>query len=238
MKIEVLFPETANLYGDLMNVEYLRRSCPEIEVVNTALKFAPLFPREKVDLVYLGSMTEEGQLLTAEALRPYLDVLRGRIAEGMNFLVTGNALEVFGDRITADDGTDFPGLGLFHTTAKHRMMNRYNALYVGKFGETDIVGFKSQFGHSWGETGAEPLFQTLRGAGLNPDVPGEGVRLGNFMATYVIGPLLILNPPFAKYVLRLMGAETPALAFETAAEELYAQRVREFSDPATGVDYH
>ena len=33
MKTEILFPEVANLCGDLMNVTYLRQCCPEMEVV-------------------------------------------------------------------------------------------------------------------------------------------------------------------------------------------------------------
>ncbi len=37
MKTEILFPEVANLCGDLMNVTYLRQSCPEMEVVETGL---------------------------------------------------------------------------------------------------------------------------------------------------------------------------------------------------------
>ena len=38
MKTEILFPEVANLCGDLMNVTYLRQCCPEMEVVETGLK--------------------------------------------------------------------------------------------------------------------------------------------------------------------------------------------------------
>ena len=33
MKTEILFPEVANLCGDLMNVTYLRQCCPKMEVV-------------------------------------------------------------------------------------------------------------------------------------------------------------------------------------------------------------
>ena len=32
MKIEVLYPEIANLYGDLENIDYLKKSYPEIEI--------------------------------------------------------------------------------------------------------------------------------------------------------------------------------------------------------------
>ena len=44
MKTEILFPEVANLCGDLMNVTYLRQSCPEMEVVETGLKDRPATP--------------------------------------------------------------------------------------------------------------------------------------------------------------------------------------------------
>lgn len=237
MTIEILFPEVANLYGDLMNIDYLCRACPGTEVVRTSLRSTPAFAERKVDLIYMGSVTEEGQRLAVEALLPYREKLADLIRAGQLFLITGNALEIFGRRITADDGTDLACLGLFPTEAKHRMMRRYNALYVGRFEENmTVVGFKSQFGHSYGEV--EPLFQTFRGAGLNPDAAGEGIRKNRFFATYLTGPLLILNPPFTKYLLRLMGEEEPALAFEDAAMALYRDRVREFSDPNTGVEYH
>ena len=42
MKIELLYPEIANLYGDLFNVEYLSRCCGA-EVVETSLKESPRF---------------------------------------------------------------------------------------------------------------------------------------------------------------------------------------------------
>ena len=69
MKIEVLYPEIANLYGDLENVTYLQKSNPEIEVVETHLTDVPLFVREKPALVYMGTMTERAQLLVIEANR-------------------------------------------------------------------------------------------------------------------------------------------------------------------------
>ena len=43
MTIEILYPEVCNLYGDLMNIEYLRRAVPEAEVVKTSLKTRPAF---------------------------------------------------------------------------------------------------------------------------------------------------------------------------------------------------
>ena len=237
MKIEVLYSECANLYGDLMNVTYLQQSCPDIQVVNTALKEPPRFLTEEIALVYLGSTTEKGQALISAALMPYRTALIQKIEAGQPFLVTGNALEIFGRDITADDGRQVTGLDLFGTQARQKMLARYNSLYLGKFEEADIVGFKSQFGHSYGASGLPPLFETVRGDGLCPGESGEGVRWNHFMATYLIGPLVILNPPFAKYLLRLMGVEQPQLAFEDAAYDAYLQRVAEFQKPETGFLY-
>lgn len=237
MKIEVLFPEVANLYGDLQNAEYLRRSCAELTIVETSLKDTPRFLTEDISLVYMGSVTEEGQRLARDVLLPHKDAIRERIGAGQLFLITGNAMDVFGEDIfITDDGSTEPMLGLFPLHARYRMMNRCNALYLGKFGETDIVGFKSLFGLSYGEQ--EPLFTTVRGYGRNKEDPvPEGIRDHRFFATHVTGPLLILNPPFAKYILGEMGVKEPRLAFEDEATELYRRRVREFGDPNTGVEY-
>ena len=70
MKTEILFPEVANLCGDLMNVTYLRQCCPEMEVVETGLKDRPAFLDGGVDLVYVGSATERGLQLMVQALTP------------------------------------------------------------------------------------------------------------------------------------------------------------------------
>ena len=235
MKIEVLYPEICNLYGDLMNAEYLARSAGA-ELVRTSLKEQPAFTRENIDLVYMGCTTEQGQLLARDALRPYMDAIRKRIDDSGATLVTGNALEIFGEYIDADDGEKIEMLGLFPTYAKRRLMERHNSFYVGEFDGEKVVGFKSQFGHSYGNP-EEGLFATVKGVGLNPETPWEGLRRENFMATYLIGPVAVMNPPFAKSLLVLMGAENVTLAHEEAAMEVYETRVREFLEPERKAEY-
>ncbi len=244
MKIEVLYPEVANLYGDLENVDYLKKSCPEIEIVETHLWEEPLFIREKPQLIYMGTMKESSQHLVKAALSKYRDELQARIDDGTLFLITGNALEIFGSRIEDKDGSGLDCLGFFPTVAKRDMLHRFNSLYLGEFEGMKIAGYKSQFTHSYEEKiegcvydSAPGVFETKRGPGLNPEVTGEGIRQNNFIATYVIGPLLILNPPFAKWILTEMGVENPKLAFEEAATEAYNVRIAEYSDPATGFYY-
>jgi len=234
MKIEVLFPEICNLYGDLFNAEFLRRSCNKIEIVNTSLKSEPLFMTEKPDMIYMGCMTERGQEQALERLLAHKDRIAGLVGEGALFFLTGNAGELFGTHIEPEDKEHIECLGILPVHAKRQMMKRYNSLYIGKFGDMDIVGFKGQFSHSYGDNSECYFIETTRGDGLNPGAKYEGVRKNNLFSTYIIGPVLPLNPPLAKYMLKLMGVDGPRLEFEEACFDAYMTRVKEFSEPARG----
>ncbi|MBQ9060408.1 MAG: hypothetical protein IJ128_04625 [Firmicutes bacterium] len=260
MKIEVLFPEICNLYGDLANIRYLKECLPDVEVINTSLQSRPRFLEEPVDLVYMGTTTENGQILALDQLRFYREQILEQIEKGTHFLITGNAMELFGEKIEEDGEEVCRGLGVFPGIARRSSVNRFNSLFLGTFepdakagsageagaGETapiTVVGFKSQFGHTFseaGDTGLDhlALFTPKRGPGMNRYAEGEGIRINNFFATYVIGPLLILNPPFTKWYIRnQLGVPIEHLAFEEAAVDSYNCRVEEYSDPKTGLYY-
>ena len=234
MKIEVLFPEICNLYGDLFNAEYLKRSCNRIELVNTPLKSEPLFLTSAPDMIYMGCMTERGQQLAINKLLPYKDRRVGLIGDGALFFLTGNAGELFGTHIEQEEGENIDCLGILPIHAKRRMMKRYNSLYIGKFNDMDIVGFKGQFSHSYGDNSGCYFIETTRGDGLNPGAKYEGIRKNNLFTTYIIGPILPLNPPLAKFFLNLMGVDKPQLEFEEACFDAYKTRVKEFSEPTRG----
>ena len=235
MKAEVLFPEVGNLSGDLMNIRYLKQCCNALEIVETDLKSRPAFLDEEVALVYMGTATETGLALAAEALRPYLDEIRAKIDAGQLMLLTGNAQEVFGSYIDSDQAERMEGLGILPLHAEYHMMQRHNSFFVGKFEDMDIVGFKSLFGHSHGM--GDALFDTVKGVGRDgTPQSGEGFRRGGLMATYLIGPLLILNPPLCKWLLRQMGADD-TLAFEEAAMDSYRKRLSEFMEPGRSWKY-
>lgn len=233
MKIELLFPDACYLGGDIANAEYLCACIPGSELIKTGINDTPRFMTEKIDAVLLGNMTERAQLLARDALRPCLGRIRELIEGGTLFLITGNAVEVFGRYIEFDGERREDMLGLFGYHAECRMMNRHNSLFVGKFEDTDIVGFRSQFGHCF-ETSAAPLFEMSRGIGFEPKSKTEGVRVNNFFATYLLGPLLVMNPPFTKKLLKILGAETK-LKFEDAAMDAYEYRLNEFRRPELNV---
>ena len=244
MKIEVLFPEICNLYGDLFNVKYLSKCLPEAEIINTGLNDRPLFADEFPDMVYMGTTTEKGQVLAVKALAEYKERLQECIDSSVCFLITGNALEIFGKTISEEGKKVCDGLGLFDITAERKARERFNSLYLGEFKDDSldepikIAGFKSLFGYAYGDISDRYFLMTERGDGLNPSVKEEGIRVNNFFATYVTGPFLVLNPPFTKWLIeKVLKAENPQIAFEDAAMDAYNSRIAEYSDPHTGIRY-
>ena len=230
MKIEVLYGEVCNLCGELTNISYLRACCPEIQVIETDLHTRPRFLDQDVAMVYLGSATEKGLRLVADALRPYRDEIAARVEAGQFFLATGNAPDILCQRLESDMAPTIEGLGLLSGTVRYRMMARHNSFYLGKWNEWDIVGFKSLFGFTFDST-APAWFQTVRGVGRDgQDGSADGFCRGQLYATHLIGPLLVLNPPLARWVLDKIGAP-PSLAFPQAMEAAYQKRVEEFAQP-------
>lgn len=230
MKIEILFPEVANLYGDLFNIRYLKQCLPEVEIVSAHLDTEPAFVTEHVNMIYMGPMTEKSQELVIEKLLPYKEKIEEMIENNIIFLITGNALEIFGLSIEKEDGTIIKGLGIFPTKAKRTMFKRYNSMFLGEYKDIEIVGFKNQFSHSYGDVRNSYFCETIRGDGLNEDTKREGIAKNNFIATYLLGPILILNPLFTKKILRLLKNKRPNLAFEEESMYAYLLRLREFKN--------
>lgn len=232
IKIEVLYSEIANLFGDLMNIKYLEKCIPDAKIIYTGLNDVPSFTKEDISLIYLGPMTEHQQELVISKLMPYTDRIKECIDNDVIFLLTGNALEVFGEYIQNEDGSKIQGLGIFNTYAKRDMMHRYNSLLLGRFEDMTIIGFKAQFSHSYGYNSDCYFYEVTRGDGLHPGTNNEGLRRRNFFATYSVGPFLIMNPLFVEYLLRLLGINEPKLAFHDEIMEAYRKRLAEFENPA------
>ena len=236
MKIEVLFPEVCNLFGNMYNIKYLEQSIENAKVINTSLTEEPKFISEDIDLVYMAPMTEKTQELVIQKLKPYKEKIKELINKNKVFLFIGNALEIFGSYIENEDGSKIEALGITPLYAKRNMMNRHNSLFLGMIEDIKIVGFKSQFSMSYGDNNKKGLFNVQRGIGINKDSALEGIRINNFIGTYVLGPILVLNPEFTKYLLKLLEIENPKLAFEEEAMNCYNIRLKEFENPNTDYD--
>lgn len=227
LRIEVLFPEVCNLYGDMGNVQYLRFCYPDAEFIETALTEKPVFTEAKVDMIYLGSMTERIQEKVIDRLSIYRKELADCIDNGTIILFTGNAYELMGEYIE-DDGRKIQGLGFFDYYAKRDMMNRHFSIILAEFEGMELVGFKDQFSMSYSNSEETAFMKIVKGEGWHAGAAFEGVRKNNFFGTYLLGPFLVMNPEFTKYLMSLLDDKVPELAFEEAITAAYKKRLYEF----------
>ena len=229
MKIEILYPEFCNLNGDIGNMKYLKRCLPEAEVIETAIDQEPSFlSQEDIALVYMGTLSERSQEIVIKKLMPYKEAVKQKIEEGQLFLFTGNSIEVLGNYIENENGSKIEALGIFNVYAKRDMLHRHNSFFLGTYEDIEILGFKSQFTMLYGDNANNYFAQVQMGIGINEKSKLEGIHENNFIATYVIGPLLVLNPQFTLKLLKMMGVENPKLAFEKEVLKAYEVRLKKF----------
>lgn len=233
-RIEVLFPEFCGIFADSSNIRYLEKCLPDAEFVYTSYTDEPLFVSETPDLIYMGAMSESTQEKVIVKLMPYKDRIKTLIESDVPMLFTNNAVEIFGQYIENEDGSRIEALNLYPFYAKRDMMHRFNCLVRGTYEDMEIVGFKTQFTLAYGDTDTHPFIHVEKGTGMNRNTNNEGIHDHNLFATYVIGPFLVMNPLFTRYLLqKVMKLENASLAFESVIMDAYERRLKEFKDPKT-----
>lgn len=231
MKIEILFGEVCNLYGDPQNAEYLSQTLPDAEIIRTPLNCEPYFAKNDPDMILMGSMSDQIQSRVIDKLFPYLERIKELISAGCVFLITGNACEVFCESIeNVTLETKKKALGIVDLSVKVNWFDRYNGKVLGKTAGLTVTGFRSQFSMIYGNNEQFGFVDVVRGIGINRNSKTEGFRLNNFIGTQILGPILPLNPEFCEYLISLTGCQAEA-AFKKEAMSAYRQRAKEFSDP-------
>ena len=231
MVIEILFPEVCGLYGDSQNETYLRATVPDAQFITTAITDTPYFAGNDPDMILIGSMSEATQRRVIEKLLPLKARIEALIEKGTPILATGNAGEIFAKHISyLTEKLEADGLGIFDLTVKTDLFDRYNGKVLGEFNDLTIVGFRSQFSFLYGDNTNCYFVKCIRGDGINRESKLEGMRKNNLICTHMIGPVLVLNPDFCEYLIRLTGNDAVAAQRE-AAMDAKLQRIKEFSDP-------
>lgn len=242
LKLEGLFEDAANLFGDRFNLWFLEKSLQasgeNFETIHTDLNGSPRFVQDPdVRFVYMGSMPEHVQEMAVKRLMPYKEAIRQRIEEGVVFLVTGNAGELFLDAINdQESGYHLDCLGLFRGHAERKMLKRYSSMFLGTLEEEgqeplQVVASKNQFAF-WYDTDPSLCFLKVeKGTGNCPGAKGDGIHYRNFMAANLQGPLLIENPLLLKRVMSKIGVKTPVIAYEEDAMGAYRTRLQGRTSP-------
>ena len=221
--IEVLYSEFGNMYGEVYNPMFLEKSTDKIKLVYTKLNEEPYFAKHKVDMVYISNMRDLKMYDIMDKLRPYKDKIKDMIEKDVIFLLTGNAIEMFGSYIK-ENGKKTEALKIFNYYVEKDFNVKYASWVKGNFEDIEIIGHRNQFSKCYNIK--HPFINVTKGTGSDIDSNIEGVRYKNFYATYLLGPFLIMNPLFAKYILNLLGIKD--MKFEEDAMKAYNHRMEYF----------
>lgn len=227
IKLEVLYPEYMNLYGDRGNIKYIEECIPNLEVIYTSLKDKPVFMKKKIDIIYLGPSTENNQEEIMKLLFLYREKIKELIEKKVIIIATGNAVELFGKYIEKTDGKRIKCLGLYNVYSKRIENLRYNENCLGKIEDITVVGFKNQMSHLYGKD--KHVFLNIEvGSGRNKDVLVEGLMENNFFGTYLLGPILPLNPYLTEYIIKKLNIKNFKLPYYEDSIKAYEKRIEEF----------
>lgn len=228
MKIEILYPEITNIYGDGANIVFLEKMFDDI--VLTHINEEPYFVKNDVDFIYMGSHSDEYDNLIVEKLMPHKDRLMQLIENNKIVLFTGTAIELCGNHIE-ENNKKIETLNLFPKLYfKRDKSKRFSSLFKGKYNDIDIVGNQSQFSFMYGDNEYPFIKADDKCFGMNRESKQEGIHYKNFFATYLLGPFLILNPLFVKELFRLMNCDKKII-FEDQLIKTYKNRVEILNQP-------
>lgn len=203
IKIAHLYYDLMNLYGENGNVRALKRFI-ERQDIKCDIHFLTIGDEidfNLYDIFYIGMGTENSEMLVLNDIKKYKEDIKKAIDKGKNFLITGNAIELFGTHIISENKETTKCLGIFPYYTVHESIRIVgSAVFKTRLIKEKIIGFQNRSGVIYGID--KPLFKVLDGTGAIPNMAKEGYLYKNFYATYLLGPLYIRNPYFTDYVVK------------------------------------
>ena len=201
MKILHLFPDLMNLYGDYGNLTILVRHLKDLGIPVTIDRrdIDDVIDFPAYDMVYMGPGTEKNQLVALRELKNYEYQFNEYINDNKLLLLTGNAMELLGERIDEE-----PALNLldFYTEITDK---RYTGDVIVKndtLGE--VVGFINKSSLIYGGEKDKLFTYVFKDSNLE-DNDYEGYHFKNVYGTHIIGPILAKNPSFLNLIVRSLA---------------------------------
>lgn len=206
IKILYLYYDLMNLYGESGNIRVLMRHLSDqgIEVYVDKKSICDDLNFDGYDFIYCGSGTESKQKVALSHLMKYREQFR-KVVEGEKvILFTGNSFEMLGKSIISGSGNRYKCLNINDFETEQTTFNRITGDVVANFLEikSPIVGFINKCSEVKGIKNS--LFSILMGPGNNKNENLEGIRYKNMFGTHITGPILVKNPEFLKYIIKLI----------------------------------
>lgn len=180
-----LYYDLMNLYGEngnIKSIKYLLES-QKIKVIIDNISLNDNIDFNKYDLIVIGCGTYNNLKLSLNHLKKYKKDINEYIESNKFILATGNSIELFGQKID-----DIEALKIFNYNSK-KLDKRIvgDCITTTNLIKTKITGFQNR--ESYIDEITNNLFK-------DKDI---GIKYKNFYGTYLLGPILIRNPEFAKY---------------------------------------
>lgn len=184
-----LYYDLMNLYGEIGNIKvltyHLKNQGIKVNIKNLSIDDDINF--DELDLIYIGSGTNNNQLLVLNDILKYKEDIHKYYNNNKFFLITGNAIELFGEKIIDIDNNIHEGLKLFDYYTKENKKRIVNEVYIPSlFTKENILGFNNHFGSIYKD---------------NIKLDNKFIFNNNFYGTYTLG-LLQRNPSFTKYFIK------------------------------------
>ena len=185
MKITIgyLYYDLLNLYGDSGNIKALKYHLKE-QNVDVDIKYLSINDKknfDELDLIYVGSGTEDNLLIALDDLKKNKKDLKKYIEEKKYILATGNSVELFGNYIVSSN--KIKTLGLYDYVSMRQKRIVKDVKVKTNLIEEDIIGFENHLG------------KILT---YDEDI----IKIDNFYGTFIIGPILVRNPKFCSFLVK------------------------------------
>ena len=204
-----LYYDLLNLYGENANTRCIKRALELNKIkVNVDLKsIGDKIDFKKYDLIYIGSGSEEDLLLALDDIKTRKEELKKYIEDDKYLILTGNAMDLFGEYIETDKRTNALGIfkyqtkfineSIFENASTDRIVGEIKA--KTKLIKQEIIGFQNRCDLNLNIK--TPLFKIDKKFSNDLENENEGFTYKNVYATHIIGPLLIRNPYLTDYIL-------------------------------------
>jgi len=203
IKIAHLYYDLMNLYGENGNMRVLVKRLEEqsLKIEVSFLTIGDHIDFDKYDLYYIGSGSELALELVLEDIIKYKKDISKAIENNKFFLITGNAIDLFGKYIEKSDKSTVGCLSAFDFYVKETNFRIVGEqIYKTKLIPQTVIGFQNRSSTIF--TDINGIFQVEIGTGFKPNSKFEGFHNKNFYGTYLIGPLLVRNPYFTEYLIK------------------------------------
>lgn len=203
IKIAHLYYDLMNLYGEHGNILGLAKALENhgVKVITHYYTISDEIPFEDYDLFYIGSGNEENFELVRKDILSKKESIQKCFDNNQFFLITGNALNLFGKTYTHLDEKTSETLGILNYESCETDFRIVGEQVYTNDSPHEIIGFENRSSvlKNVEET---PLFHVKQGTGYAPNKLEEGIQKNHFYGTYLLGPIMIRNPYFKEELIK------------------------------------